>query len=153
MLACLTTDHERAGIVQHDKVLVFGEEPFQLRNAFMLEMTPKVEKYEKRRIIVYIDSEAYVWLGAKFFDGNDQTEAAFPMWRSRPSPSGGYIFELAGSVYIPFDKLVEHHFPLVGGNGTPKLFFRSLAPAHGEFSQRINTGKISEEDFDQEKAP
>jgi uncharacterized protein DUF1329 len=151
VLACLTTDHARAGIAARDNVLVFGEEPFQLRNAYILEMTPKVQKYDNRRIVIYIDSEAYVWLGAKFFDGDNQTEAAFPIWRSRPTASGGYIFELAGSVYIPFDKLVEHHF--IASNGKPRLFFRSLAPAHGEFSQQINTGKVSEDDFDREKTP
>lgn len=150
VLGCLTADHDPAGLVPHDKLLVFGEEPFQLRNAYVLEMIPKVAKYANRRIVIYVDSEAYEWLGAKFFDGDKQTEAAFPMWRSRPAPSGGYIFELAGSVYIPFDQLTEHH---LFGHDAPRLFFRSLAPAHGEFSQQINTGKLSEDDFDREKTP
>jgi hypothetical protein len=39
-------------------------------------MTPKSDN--ELRTIVYVDSESYLWLGAEFFDGNGQTEAAFP---------------------------------------------------------------------------
>ncbi|MFZ0676373.1 DUF1329 domain-containing protein [Candidatus Binatus sp.] len=148
MLACLTADHEPAGIVERNSALAFGEEAFQLRNAYILEMTPKVSGHENVRTIVYIDAEAYVWLGAEFFAGNEQTEAAFPFWRSHPSPSGGYLFDLAGEFYVPFDQLTSHHFL---GGATSRLFFRSLAPAHGEFSQKINTGKVSVDLFDPDK--
>ena len=147
MLACLTADQEPAGIVQRDKVLSFTEQPFQLRNAYILEMIPKSD--EKLRTIVYIDTEAYVWIGAEFFAGTEKTEAAFPFWRSHPSPSGGYLFDLAGEFYVPFDQLTSSHSPFVHANTTPKLFFRSLAPAHGGFSQKINTGALSEELFGQ----
>lgn len=146
MLACLTTEHEPAGIIQGDKALTFSEEPFQLRNAYILEMTPKSN--QKLRIVVYVDTEAYVWLGAEFFAGNERTEAAFPFWRSRPSPSGGYLFELAGEFYVPFDQLTSSHLPFVQTRATPRLFFRSLAPAHGSFSQKINSGSVSVDPFD-----
>jgi hypothetical protein len=37
MLACLTAEHEPAGLVQNDKTLSLDAEPFQLRNAYVLE--------------------------------------------------------------------------------------------------------------------
>jgi hypothetical protein len=147
MLACLTADQEPAGIVQQGKSLSFTEQPFQLRNAYILEMTPKSD--QKIRTVVYIDTEAYVWIAAEFYSGNEKTEAAFPFWRSHPSPSGGYLFDLAGEFYVPFDQLSSSHLPFVHANPTPRLFFRSLAPAHGGFSQKINTGTLSEELFGQ----
>ncbi|MGO9607968.1 MAG: DUF1329 domain-containing protein [Candidatus Binataceae bacterium] len=146
MLACLTADQEPAGIVQHDKTLSFTEEPFQLRNAYIIEMIPKSD--QKLRTVVYIDTEAYVWIGAEFFARNEETEVAFPFWRSYPSSSGGYLFDLAGEFYVPLDQLTSSHSPFVHANTAPRLFFRSLAPAHGGFSQKINTGTLSEELFD-----
>ncbi|HYL59074.1 MAG TPA: hypothetical protein VEU51_09395 [Candidatus Acidoferrales bacterium] len=146
MLACLTADREPAGIAQRGKDLSFSEEPFQLRNAYILEMTPKSD--QKLRTIVYIDTEAYVWIGAEFFAGNEKTAAAFPFWRTHPSGLGGYLFDLAGEFYVPLAQLASSHIPLVHGSAAPKLFFRSLAPAHGGFSQQINTGTLSEELFD-----
>lgn len=99
MLACLTAEREPAGIVARDKAFNFTEQPFQLRNAYILEMVPKNDP--KLRDIVYIDSEAYVWIGAEFYSGNEKAEAAFPLWRSHPSPAGGYLFDLAGEFYVP----------------------------------------------------
>ena len=148
ILACLTAEHEPAGVVQRDQSFTFGELPFQIRNAYILEMTPKQPGHENVRTIVYIDTEAYVWLGAEFFSGNEETEAAFPLWRTYPSPSGGYLFDLAGSFYLPFDQLTVHHLM---GASTSRLFFRSLAPAHEQFSQKINSGTVSLDLFDPEK--
>ncbi|MGO9453801.1 MAG: DUF1329 domain-containing protein [Candidatus Binataceae bacterium] len=148
ILACLTAEHEPAGIIPRGESFSFGELPFQIRNAYILEMTPKLSGHENVRTIVYIDTEAYVWLGAEFFSGVEQTEATFPLWRSYPSPSGGYLFDLAGSFYVPFDQLSVHH--LMGGT-TSRLFFRSLAPAHGLFSQKINSGSVSVDLFDPEQ--
>ena len=51
MLACLTADHEPTAIVERDSALAFGEEAFQLRNAYILEMTPKVFGHENVRTI------------------------------------------------------------------------------------------------------
>jgi hypothetical protein len=138
MLACLTADHEPAGIVRREKDMTFSEEPFQLRNAYILEMTPK--RNAKLRTVVYIDTEVFVWLGAEFFAGNEKTEAAFPFWRSSPSPSRGYVFDLAGEFYVPFDQLTSSHLPVFKSSAAPRLFFRSLAPAHGGFSKKINSG-------------
>jgi hypothetical protein len=146
VLGCLTADHEPAGIVEHQGALALSEEPFQLRNAYVLEMAPRAD--EKLRTLVYIDAEAYVWLGAKFFLGQEQTEAAFPLWRSRPAPSGGYLFDLAGEFYVPFGKLAAEHPASVHLTTLPKLFFRSLAPAHGRFLQKINAGAVSQDLFD-----
>ena len=148
ILACLTAEHEPAGVVPRGQSFTFGDLPFQIRSAYIVEMTPKLAGHENVRTIVYIDTEAYVWLGAEFFSGNEETEASFPLWRSYPSPSGGYLFDLAGSFYVPFDQLTVHH--LMGGT-TSRLFFRSLAPAHGQFSQKINAGSVSLDLFDLER--
>jgi hypothetical protein len=123
MLACVTADHEPAGIVRREKDMTFSEEPFQLRNAYILEMTPKGNA--KLRTVVYIDTEAFVWLGAEFFAGNEKTEAAFPFWRSSPSPSGGYVFELAGEFYVPFDQLTTRRFFAENQQWFVTRFFRS----------------------------
>ena len=53
---------------------------------------------ENLRTLVYIDTEAYVWLSAEFFDGSEKTAAAFPLWRTTRATSGGYNFELAGEL-------------------------------------------------------
>jgi Protein of unknown function (DUF1329) len=154
MLACLTAEHEPAGLVQHEKTLSLDAEPFQLRNAYVLEMTSLIPDYENLRILVYIDTEAYVWLSAEFFDGGERTAAAFPLWRTQPAASGGYHFELAGELYFPTAELQPHHikvggsFPFVKIDDAPRLYLRSLAPAHGEFSQKINTGDVPAEIFD-----
>ena len=39
MLACLTAEHEPAGLIHNDKTLSLDAEPFQLRDAYVLEMT------------------------------------------------------------------------------------------------------------------
>jgi D-alanyl-D-alanine-carboxypeptidase/D-alanyl-D-alanine-endopeptidase len=151
MLACLTADQEPAGILVGDKGARLGTEPFQLRNAYILEMIPLLPGYENLRTLVYIDTEAYVWLAAEFFDGSERTEAAFPLWRAVPSPSGGYRFELAGEFYFPTGATNVRHAALSGMSlfrSTPKLFFRSLVPAHGGFLQKINTGQMQESAFD-----
>jgi hypothetical protein len=154
MLACLTAEHEPAGLVQNDKTVSLDAEPFQLRNAYVLEMTSLIPDYENLRMLVYVDTEAYVWLSAEFFDGSERTAAAFPLWRTHTAASGGYHFELAGELYFPTAQLQPHHvklggsFPFVKIDDAPKLYLRSLAPAHGGFSQRINTGDVPAEIFD-----
>jgi hypothetical protein len=50
----------------------------------------------------------------------------------RPSPEGGNLFDLAGSFYFPA--------------GQPGLL-RSVVPAHDSFTQKINTGEVSEGAF------
>jgi hypothetical protein len=154
MLACLTAQHEPAGLVQKDKTLSLDAEPFQLRNAYVLEMTSLIPDYENLRTLVYIDTETYVWLSAEFFDGSERTAAAFPLWRTHPAAAGGYHFELAGELYFPTAQLQPHHvnvggsFPFFKIDDAPKLYLRSLAPAHGGFSQKINTGDVAAEIFD-----
>jgi len=144
VLACLTAGEEPAGIVSTGGIQRFSEEPFQLRNAYILEMTARDD--QKLRTIIYLDSEAYVWIGAEFYAGNEETSAAFPFWRTVPAPSGGYNFDLAGEFYVPFDQLAASHGPGHQSTG-PRLFFRSLVPAHGGLSQKINTGALSPELF------
>jgi hypothetical protein len=135
MLASLNTDNEPAGFnASGGAGLTLGEEPFELRHAYILEMRPRFpdSSSSSLRTIIYIDSEVYVWLAAEFFDGSGLTATAMPMWRMRPSSEGGNLFDLAGSFYHPEQ------------TGS---FFRSLVPAHDEFKQVINSGSVLEGAF------
>lgn len=135
ILASLNTDHEPAGFnVSSGEALTLGEEPFELRHAYILEMRPRYPDSTSSSLhtIIYIDSEVYVWLAAEFYDGSELTATAIPMWRMRPSAEGGNLFDLAGSFYHP-----EQSGSL----------FRSLVPAHNEFKQVINSGQVLEGAF------
>ena len=149
ILACLSSSGEPAGIVRSERTFTMTEEPFELRSAYILEMTPKIRGFDNLRTLVYIDTEAYVWLAAEFFDGNERTETAIPLWHSHPSPEGGNLFDLAGEFYIPLKAAPENvaHPTGYGQPGYAKWFFRSLVPAHGEFDQKINTGDVPEKLF------
>jgi hypothetical protein len=134
ILACLAADEEPAGFKTGAEGLTLGEEPFELRHAYILEMRPRFPEGAEAamRSIIYIDSEVYVWLAAEFYDSRGLTATAMPLWRMRPSSEGGSLFDLAGSFYHP-----ER-----GGS-----FFRSLVPAHNEFKQSINLGSVTEGAF------
>ena len=135
ILACLGADDEPAGFKTGADGLTLGEEPFELRHAYILEMRPRFAKGEAaaaQRTVIYIDSEVYVWLAAEFYDSSGLTATAMPLWRMRPSSEGGSLFDLAGSFYHPESR------------GT---FFRSLVPAHNEFHQSINSGDVTEGTF------
>jgi hypothetical protein len=134
LLACLGADDEPAGFKMGGEGLTLGEEPFELRHAYIIEMTPRYpdESSTGLRSIIYVDSEVYVWLAAEFYSSAELTGTAMPIWRMRPSAEGGNLFDLAGSFYRP-----ER-----GGS-----FFRSLVPAHNEFKQMINSGGVGEGAF------
>jgi hypothetical protein len=135
ILACLAAADEPAGFKTTSDGLALSEEPFELRHAYILEMRPRFPEGSSEaalRTIIYIDSEAYLWLAAEFYDSNGLTATAMPLWRMRPSSEGGSLFDLAGSFYHPENR---------------GSFFRSLVPAHNEFNQEINTGKIEEGAF------
>jgi Protein of unknown function (DUF1329) len=134
LLACLAADDEPAGFKTGPEGLMLGEEPFELRHAYILEMRPRYAEGTSAslRTVVYIDSEVYVWLAAEFYDSSGLTATAIPLWRMRPSSEGGSLFELAGSFYHPENR---------------GSFFRSLVPAHNEFHQVINSGDVTEGAF------
>ena len=133
VLACLAADDEPAGFKTGSEGLTLGEEPFELRHAYILEMRPRFDDgSSSTRTVIYIDSEVYVWLAAEFYDSKGLTATAMPLWRMRPSPEGGSLFDLAGSFYHPESR---------------GSFFRSLVPAHNEFSQVINSGNVTEGAF------
>ncbi len=134
ILACMAADDEPAGIKPSTNGYVLGEEPFEPRHAYILEMTPKFPEQAEPglRTVIFIDSEIYVWLAAEFYDSGGQTSVAMPLWRMRPSAEGGNLFDLAGSFYVPS----------AGG------LFRSLVPAHSaDFKQVINTNQFGESGF------
>jgi len=141
LAACLTANEEPAGLQAGERALSMREEPFELRNAYILEMRPKASDAGNLRTLVFIDTEAYVWIAAEFFDGNERTAAAIPLWRSRPSPAGGNLFDLAGEFYVPYRQ------PAMATTPNAPWFFRTLMPAHGDFTQKIDTGDVSEAMF------
>jgi hypothetical protein len=134
LLACLGADNEPAGFNAAAQGTALGEEPFELRTAYILEMTPRFADpgAASSKTIIFIDSEVYVWLAAEFYSGTGLTATAIPLWRMRPAPDGGSLFDLAGSFYHP------------EGVGS---FFRSLVPAHSAFKQTINAGALGAGDF------
>lgn len=132
IFACMNADDEPAGIKPSESEHRLSEEPFQLREAYILEMTPAAGAHTNLRDLVYIDTEIYVWLAAEFFESGQLTATTIPLWRMRPSPEGGNLFDLAGSFYFPA--------------GQPGLL-RSVVPAHDSFTQKINTGEVSEGAF------
>lgn len=112
-------------------------------------MTSIVPGYSNLRYLVFIDSEAYVWLAAEFFNSNERTEVAIPLWHSHPSPAGGNLFDLAGEFYVPLvlvPQIVNHPVGY-GQPGYANWFFRTLMPAHDRFNQKINTGDVPEGTF------
>ncbi len=131
ILGCLAAEHEPAGLSPTRTEL--SEEPFEPRSVYILEMTPRTTEAAVRRTVLYVDSEVYVWLAAEFYDTTGLTGESMPLWRMRPSTEGGNLFELAGNFYVSLAK--------------PNSF-RSLAPAHGDFKQEINSGNLSANVFD-----
>jgi Protein of unknown function (DUF1329) len=132
ILGCLAAPLEPAGIAPAENGYKLTEEPFEPRHVYILEMIPIDPAQAANSTIVYIDSEIYVWLAAKFYQGGKLSAVAMPLWRMHPAAGGGNLFDLAGSFYVPM--------------GQPN-FFRSLVPAHGAFEQKINTGAPSEAAF------
>lgn len=134
LLACLSADDEPAGFKTGGEGLTLGEEPFELRRAYVIEMRPRFpdETSKGLRTVVYVDSEVYVWIAAEFYESSGLTATAMPLWRIRPSSEGGNLFDLAGSFYRPL---------------RGESYFRSLVPAHNEFKQMIDTGGVSEGAF------
>jgi len=157
LLACLTANEEPAGLKAGEKTMSMREEPFELRTAYIIEMRPKADRGDLRTL-VFVDTEAYVWVAAEFFDATERTAVAIPLWRSRPSSAGGNLFDLAGEFYVP-----AHQPPMSlkaevtslqtssGGNhpepNAVRWFFRTLMPAHSDFAQKIDTGDVSEAMF------
>jgi hypothetical protein len=132
ILGCLAAAREPAGIAPAEDGFKLTEEPFQPRHVYILEMIPIDPAQASNTTIVYIDSEIYVWLAARFYEGGKLSAVAMPLWRMHPASGGGNLFDLAGSFYVPM--------------GQPN-FFRSLVPAHGAFEQKINTGSPTEAAF------
>ncbi len=130
ILACMNADEEPAGIVPSKEGYALTQEPFQLRQAYVLEMTPDDQSIAQRTLI-WIDSETYLWLAAEFFEPSERVATAIPLWRVRPASGGGNLFDLAGSFYFPDD-------------GSP---LRSVVPAHSSFVQKINVGSLSDQAF------
>lgn len=131
ILACVAAHDEPAGITEGESGYALTKEPFELRRAYILEMSPLQNNLQERALI-FIDSEIYVWLAAEFYESGQRVATAIPLWRTHPSPEGGNLIDLAGSFYFPDDH---------------RGLFRSVVPAHSSFTQKINTGDISASDF------
>ena len=131
ILACVSSKDEPAGISEQESGYALTQEPFELRRAYILEMSP-VQTDLQERTLIFIDSEIYVWIAAEFYESGERVATAIPLWHTRMSPEGGNLFDLAGSFYFPSDR---------------SGLFRSVVPAHSSFTQKINAGGISESEF------
>jgi|SRR5690242_15648144 len=132
LLACMNAKDEPAGIAPAESSYRLTKEPFELRRAYILEMTPR-KKDLAESTLLFIDTELYVWIAAEFSENGERVASAIPLWRMQASPEGGNLFHLAGSFYFPSDK---------------RGFFRSVVPAHASsFVQKINSGAISDREF------
>jgi hypothetical protein len=131
ILACMAAHEEPAGIAEGESGYHLTQQPFELRRAYILEMSP-VQRDLNERTLIFIDSEIYVWLAAEFYEGGERVATAIPLWKTNPSLEGGNHFDLAGSFYFPSERTG---------------LFRSVVPAHSSFTQKINTGAISVSDF------
>jgi hypothetical protein len=132
ILACMSSKDEPAGIAEGESgSTTLTQEPFELRRAYILEMSPDQKNLEERTLI-FIDSEIYVWLAAEFYEGGERVATAIPLWHTHPSREGGNLFDLAGSFYFPSDQ---------------RGLFRSVVPANSSFIQKINSGAVTESEF------
>jgi hypothetical protein len=164
ILACLSAEDEPAGfagrvgegpadtLLTAGDALAMGEEPFEMRSAYIIEMIPIDSGYTYMHTLVWIDTETYVWLGAEFFESNKRTETpelqevALPLWRTHPAPGGGSLFDLAGSFYVPL--AYQPSLPAASQQADAKRwFFRSAVPSHGKFDQQINSGSVDDSAF------
>ena len=165
ILGCLTADDEPAGFTGRDSsqagnlqlgidTVAFGEEPFEMRSAYIIEMIPVDPTFSNWRALVWIDTETYVWLGAEFFESNLKTETpelqevAVPLWRTHPAPGGGFLFDLAGSFYVPLTYQpslpASPSHATFAQSGEKPWFFRSVVPSRGPYDQKINVGDSNE---------
>jgi hypothetical protein len=136
LLGCLSAAAEPAGLVAGDNGMKLDEAPFEIRTAYILEMTPVEPSQRSMRTLVSIDTEAYVWLAAEFYETGELTATAFPLWRMHPAPEGGSHFDLAGEFYAPRTRQLPANQPV--------WVFRTPFPAHGGFDQKINSGSVSD---------
>ncbi|HLI79544.1 MAG TPA: DUF1329 domain-containing protein, partial [Candidatus Binataceae bacterium] len=102
ILACVSSRDEPAGITEEESGYALTQEPFELRRAYILEMSP-IQSDLQERTLIFIDSEIYVWLAAEFYESGELVATAIPLWHTHTSPEGGNLFDLAGSFYFPSD--------------------------------------------------
>ena len=77
-------------------------------------------------------------------------ESAAPLWRTRPAPQSGNLFDLAGSFYVPLPYQPALPAPDESSPQNPKRwFFRSVVPNHGPYDQKIDAGSSDESIFNQ----
>jgi hypothetical protein len=128
LLACLGAPDEPAGIQMTAGSAKFTSEPFQLRRAYQVEMTPRDPHLKDFKAVFYIDTEIYLPLAVELTEPQHSV-SSLPLWRRIPAPDGGSYYVLAGGLMVP----------------TKSDVFTALAQASG--SQLINTGQVSAGSF------
>ena len=139
MLGCMNSAHDPAGIVPDSQPAKLLEEPFQLRNVWVVESTPRDPSWKDSRTIAYIDMETYLELGDEFFQGQEQTAASTMFWRET---RGQGVFYLAGEI----QHVSAGRTYLAGafsGTGSDAFYFYLL----GAGDQKVNTGDVPEDIF------
>jgi Protein of unknown function (DUF1329) len=98
LLACFDTKH---GVIPSTQEPTrFSDQSCQLREAYVLEMTPKRTGSEQiLKAKVYIDAETYLYLGGEFF--RDQVpDVSLPFWRIDDRGTN-VSANLTDDIYIP----------------------------------------------------
>ncbi len=131
ILACVAAKDEPAGIAAGESGYTLTQEPFELRRAYILEMSP-LQKNLEERTLIFIDSEIYVWLAAEFYESGRARRDCDSAMANASFAGGRESFRPRGELLFP---------------RRSSGLFRSVVPAHSSFTQKINTGGISESDF------
>jgi hypothetical protein len=101
-LACLENG-EGSGIDSSGGYNVrFGKISCEIRNAFVLRMTPKNLASDVISAKVLIDSETYLYLGAEFYRGA-APDLAVPIWNVKQT-SGTTVMMMSNDFYVPADR-------------------------------------------------
>jgi hypothetical protein len=140
LLGCVNAAHDPAVLIPDSQPAKLLQEPFQLRNVWILERSPRDPKWKDDRVVAYIDTETYLELADEFYQGAEQTAVSAMLWHQA---AGQGAFFLAGEI----QRLPAGRTYLTGGmssdsNGESFYFY---LPGAG--SQKINTGGINDEVF------
>ena len=112
MFASLSAIGQPAGIVRVGSDAHFDEQPFEIRNAYVLEGVPVkahlsallgLISSDLLSVTAYIDSETYLLLGAEFHRF-DKVDATLPLWSRQPSDGNSSQMELANELFVPGDR-------------------------------------------------
>ena len=141
LMSCIGAIHEPAGVVVDGQEARFVDEPFQLRNVWILESVPRDPKWKDLRTITYVDTETYLPLAQEFYQGEEQTAVNMSLWRR---VAEGAPFYLAGQIeHVPAGRTYRTGGFSSDARGGESFYFYLLEAG----SQKLNSGDVSEDIF------